>query len=137
MIRYLFDTDTASYFLKGKNPVLQDRCRDALSAGDVAISVITEAELLFGLALAPDANRLQTVVKIFLSSVPCFDWTRTAAEHFARARAHLQRIGQPIGILDTQIAAHAIAENLVLVTNNTSHFGRIEGLKLENWYQDA
>lgn len=91
--------------------------------------------MLFGLALLPDASRLQTVVKIFLSSVPCFDWSRTAAGHFAQIRAQLQRIGQPIGILDTQIAAHALAENLVLVTNNTSHFGRIEGLKLDNWYE--
>jgi tRNA(fMet)-specific endonuclease VapC len=133
VIRYLFDTDTASYFLKGKYPALQKRCRAALGAQSVAISVITEAELRFGLALLPNATRLQAAVEIFLSATPCLDWTRPAAEHFARVRAQLERSGQPIGILDIQIAAHALAEGLILVTNNTRHFGKIADLKTENW----
>ena len=133
MIRYLFDTDTASYFLKGKHPALQKRARAALEAKSIAISVITEAELRFGLALVPKATRLQAAVEIFLSATPCFDWTRSAAEHYARLAADMKRTGKPIGILDTQIAAHALAENLVLITNNTRHFGTIAGLKIENW----
>ena len=133
MIRYLFDTDTASYFLKGRHPALQKRARAALQAKAVAISVITEAELRFGLALTPEAARLHAAVEIFLSETPCFDWPRSAAEHYARLTADMKRSGKPIGILDTQIAAHALAENLVLITNNTRHFGAIAGLKSENW----
>lgn len=133
MIRYLFDTDTASYFLKGKHPALQKRVRAVLGAKSAAISVITEAELRFGLALLPKATTLHAAVELFLSATPCFDWTRPAAEHFARVRAQLERSGQPIGILDIQIAAHALAEDLILVTNNTRHFGKIADLKTENW----
>lgn len=133
MIRYLFDTDTASYFLKGKHPTLQKRVRAALDTQSAAISVITEAEILFGLALVPKATRLQAAVELFLSVTPCFDWTRPAAGHFARVRAQLELRGQPIGILDIQIAAHALAEGLILVTNNTRHFGKIADLKTENW----
>ena len=133
MLRYLLDTDICSYAIKRKEPALLARLRAGLVAGEVAISVITRGELLYGLALLPGATTLARAVHAFLDTVPCLDWGRTAADHYAQLRAAQRRTGQPIGYMDTQIAAHALAEKLVLVTNNERHYGLIDGLVLENW----
>ena len=63
----------------------------------------------------------------------CRYWTAQAADIYGETHTLLMKKGQPIGIMDVQIAAHALAENLILVTHNTRHFERIPGLKLEDW----
>jgi tRNA(fMet)-specific endonuclease VapC len=133
MLRYLLDTDICSYAIKRKEPDLLARLRAGLVAGEVAISVITRGELLYGLALLPEATTLARAVHAFLDTVPSLDWGRIAADHYAQLRAAQRRVGLPIGYMDTQIAAHALAEKLVLVTNNERHYGQIDGLALENW----
>ena len=77
----------------------------------------------------PPGHRLQAVVRNFLDMVPVLPWSRRAAEWYARIRHRLAGAGVPIGELDTMIAAHAIAEGVVLVTANLRHFGRV-GLPL-------
>lgn len=133
MIAYLVDTDIASYFLKRMFPPLQVRMRAAMVAWKVAISVITRAELRYGQCLMEAGDKRSRLVDAFLEEIPAFDWTPAAADQSARLTATQKRNGQPIGILDTQIAAHALAESLVLVTNNERHHGRIPGLVMENW----
>ncbi len=133
MLRYLLDTDICSYAIKRKEATLLKRVREGLIAEEIAISVITRGELLYGLALLPEAISLARAVHAFLDTVPCLDWNKEAANRYATLRAHQKITGNPIGYMDTQIASHALAENLTLVTNNERHYGRIDGLQLVNW----
>lgn len=129
----LLDTDTCSYLIKRKPTAGLARLREGLLAGEVAISVITRAELSYGLALVPEATSLRQAVAAWLATVPCLDWGRAAADHYAELRAGQRRRGQPIGRMDTLIAAHALAEGRVLVTHNRRDFGRVPGLTIEDW----
>jgi tRNA(fMet)-specific endonuclease VapC len=70
---------------------------------------------------------------LLLNELPVLPWTLDAADRYGEIAAHLQQTGQPIGHMDTQIAAHALALGLPLVTHNTRHFKRVTGLKLEDW----
>jgi tRNA(fMet)-specific endonuclease VapC len=133
MLRYLLDTDICSYAIKRKEAALLGRIRNGLIAEEIAISVITRGELLYGLALLPEATSLARAVHAFLDTVPCLDWNKEATNRYARLRAHQKNSGNPIGYMNTQIAAHALAENLILVTNNERHYGRIDGQQLVNW----
>ena len=133
MLRYLLDTDICSYAIKRKEAALLGRIREGLIAEEIAISVITRGELLYGLALLPEATSLARAMHAFLDTVPCLDWNKEAANRYAPLRAQQKITGNPIGYMDTQIAAHALAENLTLVTNNERHYGRIDGLQLVNW----
>lgn len=135
MICYLIDTDTASYFLKNRQASLTARMKAAMVAGETAISVVTRAELRYGQRLMEGNARLAGLLDAFLEEIPSLDWTVEAAEHYARLAAEQKQQGQFIGTLDTQIAAHALAEGLILVTNNGRHFGRIPELQSENWVE--
>ena len=133
MLRYLLDTDICSYAIKRKEAALLGRIREGLIAEEIAISVITRGELLYGLALLPEATSLARAVHAFLDTVPCLDWNKEAANRYAPLHAQQKITGNPIGYMDTQIVAHALAENLTLVTNNERHYGRIDSLQLVNW----
>ncbi len=129
---YLLDTDTASYLIRGGHPRLDARIA-AVPMGEVCISAVTRAELLYGVQLRPGAERLARLVGAFLSRVWTLAWDESAADRFAGVAAALHRSGQPIGPLDTMIAAHALALGATLVTNNVGHFSRVAGLSVENW----
>ncbi|SDW49329.1 type II toxin-antitoxin system VapC family toxin [Thiocapsa roseopersicina] len=138
MIRYLIDTDISSYFLKKRYPSLDRRMRAALMANAVAISAITRAELRYGQALLPsDAAKRHALIDAFIAEAPVIDWGSRAADRYGAVAADLRRRGVPIGCMDTKIAAHALAEGLILVTNNADDFGRVPGLTLENWIEAA
>ncbi len=133
MLRYLLDTDICSYAIKRKQAKLLDRVRQGFEREEICISVITRGELLYGLELVPEAISLRRAVLGFLDTIPCHNWTSRAADHYAKLRAAQKISGKPIGYMDTQIAAHALAEDLTLVTHNTRHFKGIGGLNIENW----
>jgi tRNA(fMet)-specific endonuclease VapC len=128
---YLLDTNTASYVIKGNIPRVRERLLKVAMA-DVGISVITEAELRFGLARRPEAAKLKIAVEEFLLRVEILPWDSEAAKHYARVRAVLETEGEPIGNLDLMIAAQALAEEAVLVTSDHV-FRRVEGLRVEAW----
>ena len=128
----MLDTDTASYVIRGGRPRLDARIA-AVPMGDVCISVITRAELLYGLRRRPGAERLARLVGAFLSRVRAVGWDEAAADRFASVAADLDLAGRRIGPFDTMIAAHALAIGATLVTNNTAHFSRVSGLAIENW----
>jgi tRNA(fMet)-specific endonuclease VapC len=130
-VRYLFDTNTVSYIIKGNRPRVRERLLRVPMA-EVGISVITEAELLFGLARRPDATKLKTVVEEFLLRVQVLPWDSEAARQYARIRAALEGVGEPTGNLDLMIAAQALGSELVLVTSDAV-FRRVKGLKIEDW----
>lgn len=133
MSRYLLDTDICSYAIKRKSPALFARLRAAMLVETVSISVVTRGELLYGLALAPEAAALRVAVLAFLEEMPCLSWNAAAADQYGPLRAQQRLSGRFSGYMDTLIAAHALAENLILVTNNTRHYAAIPGLALENW----
>jgi tRNA(fMet)-specific endonuclease VapC len=99
---------------------------------EIGISVITEAELLFGLARRPDATKLKIVVEEFLLRVEVLPWDSEAAQQYSRIRATLEDAGEPMGNLDLMIAAQALASGLVLVSSDAV-FRRVKGLKVEDW----
>ncbi|MDP2832005.1 MAG: type II toxin-antitoxin system VapC family toxin [Pseudomonadota bacterium] len=133
MLRFLLDTDICSYAIKRKSPALYERLKAAMLADAACISAITRGELIYGLERVPQATALRAAVLAFLDEIPCLPWTPAAADFYGGLRARQRLAGQPIGYMDTQIAAHALAENLILVSNNLRHYERIPGLKLENW----
>jgi|SRR5579864_582996 len=130
-IRYLLDTNTASYVIKGNFPRVRERLVK-VPMSKVGISVVTEAELRFGVARLPQAAKLGIVVEEFLIRVEILPWDSQAARHYARLRATLEGQGAPIGNLDLMIAAQALAAEAVLVTSDRV-FGKVKGLKIEDW----
>jgi tRNA(fMet)-specific endonuclease VapC len=130
-VRYLLDTNTASYVIKGNFPRLRARLLKVPMA-DVGISVVTEAELRFGVARRPEATTLKRVVEEFLLRVEVLPWNSEAARHYASIRAILEKEGSPMGNLDLTIAAQAMAAETVLVTHDHV-FRRVKGLKVEDW----
>lgn len=131
---HLLDTDTCSYAIRHASATLDTRLA-ASKAGSLAMSVVTRAELMFGLAKRGNPRALSGLVKGFLDRIAVLPWDAAAADRYAELRAQLERDGSPIGIFDTMIAGHALALNAVLVTNNSRHFQKAKALKLENWLE--
>lgn len=129
---YLLDTNVCVDFLTGRYPRVVERLL-ATAPGEVRVSAIAVAELRYGAdkSARPEANHL--AFHRFLDDVATLDFDREAAAAYGRLRTLLERAGSPIGPNDMLIAAQALAEGLVLVTDNTSEFERIEGLLIENW----
>ena len=130
MKRYMLDTDISSYLIRGDHPEVTKRFTDSFP--HVCISVITAAELQYG-ALKRNNLALTRKVQAFCNLVQCIDWNTDAAMAYVKLRQELETQGNIIGSMDMLIAASAIAEDAILVTNNTGHFSRISGLKIENW----
>ena len=128
---YLLDTNTVSYIIRGKNETVFRRLR-AIPGEQILISVITEAELRFGLARRPEATNIATAVVEFLRRVQIVPWDSVAAVHYAAVRSAAERIGEPMAVMDLLIAAHALALGATLVTSDLS-FRRIKRLKIEDW----
>jgi tRNA(fMet)-specific endonuclease VapC len=133
VIRYFIDTDIASYFLRQTHPPLNAHMKAAMREGEIALSAITRAELRYGQSLMETQDRRQNLINLFLMEVPTLEWTSAAADHYGQLAAIQKKTGKPIGVMDTQIAAHALAEELTLITHNTRHYKRIPGLKIEDW----
>ena len=133
MLRYMLDTNIVSYYLRRASPALEERLNAALRERTIAISAITRAELRYGQMGLPPQDRRRPLIDSFLLRLPSMEWSMEAADHCGALKHALKTQGTPIGEMDTQIAAHALADNLILVTHNTRHFERIAGLALEDW----
>jgi tRNA(fMet)-specific endonuclease VapC len=150
---YLLDTDTLIYAVRGlKVPSpkterqrehvrranrIVARCRRSQQAGDeVGVSAITVAELEFGARKSGDYSaEIRAVRKILAPfSTPAFD-AGACAQHYGEVRHNLEAAGESIGAMDLLIAAQARALGATLITNNTTHFQRMPGLRQENWSQ--
>jgi tRNA(fMet)-specific endonuclease VapC len=129
--RYLLDTNTASYIIKGNVPGVRERLLK-VPMSRLLISAVTEAELLYGAARKRESVRLKTAVDEFLLRVDSLPWDSDAARRYADLRAALELAGTPMGNLGMMIAAHALAAEAILVTNDRS-FRRLKHLKIEDW----
>jgi tRNA(fMet)-specific endonuclease VapC len=132
MSRYMLDTDTCSYVMKRSSDALLNRLR-TIPVNDVCISVITKAELLYGVEISPHRQQDERALEAFLLYVGVLAYPEEAASHYAKIRAELKSRGTMIGANDLLIAAHARSLNSILVTNNTREFERVPKLKVENW----
>jgi tRNA(fMet)-specific endonuclease VapC len=131
MLKYLLDTNIVIYVIK-RRPVEVLQMFNA-NASRMAISVVTLAELLHGAEKSSQPASNLVVVEDFCSRLQVLPYTPKAAQHYGSIRAALEVIGQPIGVNDLHIAAHARSEGLVLVTNNVKEFAKVPALQIENW----
>ncbi|OOG54772.1 type II toxin-antitoxin system VapC family toxin [Polaromonas sp. C04] len=129
--RWMLDTNMVSYALKGTHPAVRVHMARHPPAA-LCISAITQSELLYGVAKKPAATRVKEVVDEFLRWVEVLDWNANAAAMHGALRADLERRGVGLGAFDLMIAAHALALDAVLVSNDRA-FAQVPGLKLENW----
>jgi tRNA(fMet)-specific endonuclease VapC len=131
---YLLDTDTCAFILRKSSPMLLDRIQ-SVPLQQQSMSVITLAELLYGVQVSSKKKMNRDAVDTLVRHVSVSDWTHQAAEHYAEIRADLKKKGQLIGSNDLLIAAHARSMGAVIVTNNVKDFCRVKGLRLENWME--
>lgn len=131
-MKYLLDTNMCIYAQK-KNPGVLEKMRENFQNG-LAISSITLAELEYGVQASANPEKNTIALLKFLAIVEILSFENGAAEEYGKICADLRRKGTPIGTMDMLIAAHAKAENLVVVTHNTREFKRVDGLLLEDWY---
>lgn len=129
--RYLLDTNICIYIINRRPPEVF-RHFDGVAAGQIGISSITHAELDFGVAKS-GSRRNRAALDKFLLPLETMPFDADAARAYGKLRAQLERLGTPIGALDTLIAAHALALGVTLVSNNTREFERVPKLRLENW----
>ena len=135
---WLLDTNILSKVIKQPDGALGQRMRQISDqyTGALVTSIINECELCLG---AARVNSVALPGKIFklLQLIPAQPLTADVVGHYAAIRSHLERQGTPIGPNDTLIAAHALALDCTVVTDNEAEFSRVPGLRVENWLSDA
>ena len=130
-MRYLLDTNIISYAIRNRDEGLMARL-EREGRQRVCTSALVQFELEFGAQLR-DSPRLWRSIRAILAGLEVLTVTPRDAQTMARIAADLRQRGRPIGPLDTLIAGHALARDLVLVTHNTRHFCEVEGLAVEGW----
>lgn len=129
---YMLDTDTCAFVLRRTSDALLERIQ-AVPVAQQVMSVVTYAELLYGVQVSSKKKANQAAVEALTLHLAILEWTRDAARYYAQIRADLKRKGAMIGASDLMIAAHARSLGAVVVTNNTKDFARVKGLEVENW----
>lgn len=129
-LKFLLDTDTVSFALRGMGGVRDRLLQEKPSS--ICISSVSLAELRFG-AERRNSRRLHRLIDDFVAAVQVAAFDPDSAERFGTIACHLADSGTPIGQMDTLIAAHALALDVVLVTNRTRDFGKVPGLRTANW----
>jgi len=132
MIQYMLDTDICSYIIREK-PIKVFERFETLEMDQLCISVITYAELIYGVEHSSSKKINRSIVNDFANHLTIIEWDTSAAEHYGKIRAFLQADGNLIGAMDMMIAAHAVSQKMTLVTNNEKHFKRVPKLNIENW----
>lgn len=131
-MKYMLDTNICIYIIK-KQPENVLKKFEKLNIGDVCISSMTLAELMYGVEKSHHIQKNKTALQEFTLPLEIVSFDEKAASHYGHIRAYLQKEGTLIGPLDLLIAAHAQSLNLILVTNNKKEFARVPRLKIEDW----
>jgi len=130
-VRFILDTNTCIYALK-LQPGVVDRLRER-SPDDLGVSIVTLAELWFGARKSARPTATRREIDAFLEPFEILPFDVEAAEAYSSTRLALERRGRPIGERDLLIASIALARGLTVVTHNVSEFGRVPGLRTEDW----
>ena len=128
----MLDTDICAFILRKSSPVLLERIQ-SVPLAQQCMSVVTLAELLYGVQVSSKKKANREAVDALARYLNVIDWTKEAAAHYADIRIDLKKKGQQLGANELLIAAQARSLGAVIVTNNVKDFGRVKGLKLENW----
>jgi tRNA(fMet)-specific endonuclease VapC len=131
---YMLDTDTCAFILRRTSDALLARIQ-SVPLQQQTISVVTYAELLYGVQVSTKKKSNQEAVDNLVRHLTVFEWSLDAAKHYAVIRAALKKKGTMIGSNDLLIASHAVSIGATVVTNNTKDFSRVAGLKIENWLE--
>lgn len=131
-MKYMLDTNICIYAIKNKpETVIKNFLKH--EPDEMCVSAITYAELMHGVEKSQARERNRAAMTLFLSSISILEFDNYAAEDYGWVRAELERKGTPIGPMDMLIAGHARSKRLILVTNNTREFLRVENLEVEDW----
>ena len=128
----MLDTDICVFILRRSSDTVLARIQ-AVPVAQQVMSVVSYAELLYGVQLASKKKSNQAAVDALMRLLAVLQWPKDAARHYAEIRADLKKKGSMIGANDLLIAAHARSLGAVVVTNNTRDFARVKGLRIENW----
>ncbi len=131
-MKYLLDTNICIYIIKCKPSEVIQRFK-AYSPADIGVSSVTVAELEYGAYKSNNVDKNRAALNQFLLPLEIVGFGTQATQTYGQIRASLSRQGLVIGSMDMLIAAQALSQNLILVTNNINEFQRIAGLQLENW----
>ncbi len=127
----LLDTNICIYIINAKPPAVLTRFQQ-YRLGDIGLCSVVAAELAFSVAKSGSVRNRQAL-EMFLAPLTILPFDAPAVWAYGDLRADLERRGTPIGSLDTMIAAHALSQQALLVTNNTREFAKVPGLQLDNW----
>lgn len=130
-IRYMLDTNIVRHVIKATSPNVDEHMRNT-PMSSICVSVITEAEMLYGLAKKPEAKGLHKAVVGFLLRVQVLPWDSAASRAYGELRARIEKRGKTLGNLDLLIAANSVGAGAVLVTNDQA-FHKINGLNVVDW----
>ena len=131
MLKYLLDTNIVIYVLK-RRPIEVLKIFNT-NASRMAVSSITLSELMYGAEKSANIDRNLEAIEEFISHLEVLPYDAKASQHYGQIKASLEKRGEIIGENDIHIAAHAISQGLILVTNNLREFKRVANLALENW----
>lgn len=131
-MKYMLDTNICIFAIRNSNDNVLKKFREHLE-NELYISSITLAELMYGVEKNRKPEQNRNALLQFLTLIDIKEFSEKAAIEYGKIRAFLENQGTPIGPLDTLIAAHAVSENMILVTHNTKEFLRIPDLTVENW----
>lgn len=133
-MKVMWDTNTCIALIK-RRPVHVLQKFDEYVVGDISISVITLAELRYGVSKSQHQSKNQIALDEFILPLEIAAWDESATQRYGELRSTLEKLGTPIGALDTLIAAHALSLGVTLVTNNTREFKRVLGLNVVDWIE--
>jgi tRNA(fMet)-specific endonuclease VapC len=131
-VKYLLDTNVCVDFLNRRYPAVTERIRSS-APEDLALSSVVVAELRYGADRSERRGENHGRLDVLTAEIQCLDFDLAAARVYGQIRSALEAEGAPIGPYDMMIAAHAISQGLVLVTDNEGEFRRISGLVIEKW----
>jgi tRNA(fMet)-specific endonuclease VapC len=131
-MKWMLDTNICIDIIKERPRSVLDRFRDHM-VGDIGISVVTLAELEYGVSASSRPAKNREALDQFVSPLEVAPFERQATAEYGRLRAALEKKGQTIGSMDLLIAAHAVSLDVRLVTHNSRELGRVPALKIEDW----
>jgi tRNA(fMet)-specific endonuclease VapC len=134
-MKYLLDTDICIYWLKGNKSI--EQMAISLGLHNISISFMTLSELYYGAYKSKFINNNLTAIKLLIEKLSVVGSDETICAYFGNIKALLEKNGMIIDDADIFIAACALTNDAILVTNNEKHYNRIDGLQLQNWYRHS
>ena len=128
----MLDTNICIYIIKNKPQTVREKFQ-SFEIGELCISSITVSELMYGAYKSQYVEKNLKALENFLIPFEIVDYDYISAMYYGKIRATLEKKGQVIGNMDMQIAGHALALDITVVTNNTKEFKRVDGLEIEDW----